>query len=75
MGLVGNFAALFVILTAITLYSKIKPLVNYPEKPQVEDIWWGPGDASKVDTSIKPFKINIPDNVSFYSTYVKVLFP
>lgn len=65
MGLAGKFIAVFTVLIAFTLYSKIKPMMNYPERPDIEDIWWGSGDPSKVDTSIKPFKINIPDDVSF----------
>lgn len=65
MGTVGNLGALVVILTAITVYSKIKPLINPPEIPQIDDIWWGPKDASQVDTNIKPFKISVPDDVSF----------
>lgn len=64
MGLVGNLAALVVILTAITVFSKIKSALEYPEKPQIEDVWWGAGEPSKTDTSIRPFKINVQDEVS-----------
>lgn len=65
MALAGKFVALFVIFVAIVLYTKVKPLFDYPEIPQVDDIWWGPGDvSSKIDTSIKPFKINLTDDVS-----------
>lgn len=31
--------------------------------PQLKEEWWGPGKPSKVDTSIRPFKISIPDSV------------
>lgn len=64
MGLAGNLTAFVALLTAITLYAKIKPLLDSPEKPQIDDIWWGPGEPSKTDTSIRPFKIDVPEDVS-----------
>lgn len=41
-------------------------LYKIPPLPILEDTWWGPGDgnSSEEDTSIKPFKINIPEKVS-----------
>lgn len=28
-----------------------------------DDFWWGPGEAKKVDESIRPFKIQVPNEV------------
>lgn len=64
MGYVGKLVAVVFILIGASFYVRIKSIFDPPEKPQVDDIWWGPGDPSKVDTSIRPFKINIPDSVS-----------
>lgn len=64
MGIVTNLAALVVLLTAITVFSKIKSALEYPEKPKINDIWWGAGEPSKTDTSIRPFKINVQEEVS-----------
>lgn len=64
MGLAGNLVALVFLLIAISVYFKIKPMFGYPEKPHVSDIWWGPSDLSSIDTSIKPFKINVSNEVS-----------
>lgn len=72
MGLAGNLVALVFLLTAISLYFKIKPMFGYPEKPHVGDIWWGPGDPSTTDTNIKPFKITVSDDVScFFHEYFR----
>lgn len=64
MGLFGNLVGFVAILTAVTLFLKIKPILTPPAKPQIDDIWWGPGDPSNMDTSIKPFMINISGDVS-----------
>lgn len=35
-----------------------------PSVPKLEPQWWGPGQQpAKEDTSIRPFKINVPDDV------------
>lgn len=39
-------------------------MFKFPEKPRIDDIWWGQGDPSKTDTSIRPFKIDISNDVS-----------
>lgn len=46
-------------------------LSHVPEKPILEETWWGP-DSEKTlenDTSIKPFKISIPNEVSTSSFF------
>lgn len=67
MGLAGNLLALVSILIAVSLYFKIKLVFESPAKPIVDDIWWGPGDPSTTDTNIKPFQINVSDDVSNFS--------
>lgn len=76
MGFVRNLTILISILIAMTLYSTMKSMFKYPETPQVENIWWGAGEPSKTDTSIRPFKINVADNVSIWgnaNVWLKVL--
>lgn len=47
--------------TVVVVYFKLN---SYPEVPVYPDTWWGKGDPSKEDTTIRPFKIDIPKNVS-----------
>lgn len=42
---------------------KIRKVFGAVSKPQLQDEWWGPGDARNVDTSIRPFKIEISQKV------------
>ncbi|CAH1183115.1 unnamed protein product [Phaedon cochleariae] len=56
--------ALIVLGLGVVTFIKVKPLLEVPPVPQMEDTWWGPGQPGKsVDTSIRPFKINVPDEV------------
>lgn len=64
MGKVKIFLQLFCVLAAVGVYYKTKQLFSFPKKPIVEDTWWGPGKTSKAESSIKPFKINISEDVS-----------
>lgn len=72
MGYTGKLVAVVLLFTTVTFYVKIKSIFDPPEKPQVDDIWWGPGDPSKTDTSIRPFKINIPDSVSKIKIFIRL---
>ncbi|KAI4471873.1 epoxide hydrolase 1-related [Holotrichia oblita] len=59
----GLFARIFLVVSAISIILiglKINRLLEVPPLPVLENTWWGPGDPKKVDTSIRPFKINIP---------------
>ena len=72
MGLFVKFflAATIMGMIAVTLISqKSSPL------PQIKDEWWGDDAVPQVeDESIRPFKIEIPDEVPlFYSTYYRAL--
>lgn len=59
-------SAIFVAFVGYRTYSC---LYSIPPLPELKEIWWGPGDAksAKLDTTIKPFKINVPDEVSLKS--------
>ncbi|KAI4471858.1 epoxide hydrolase 1-related [Holotrichia oblita] len=62
----GLFARIFLVVSAISIILiglKINRLLEVPPLPVLENTWWGPGDPKKVDTSIRPFKINIPQKV------------
>lgn len=61
MGLIIKLV--FLIVTVLTAY-QISKLFDTPPVPKLENTWWGPRDPSKEDTSIKPFKINVSDEVS-----------
>jgi len=57
MGLTSN---LILVLIAVTIW-KVYDLNRNPPLPTLDpNPWWGPDPPSKDDTSIKPFKINIP---------------
>lgn len=64
MGLAFNLAAVVTLLTSLSLYSTIKPMFDPPNRPAINDVWWGPGEPSETDTRIRPFKINVSDHVS-----------
>ncbi|XP_030760517.1 juvenile hormone epoxide hydrolase 1-like [Sitophilus oryzae] len=38
-------------------------LTHVPPLPQVENTWWGPGSSRKDDVAVRPFKIDIPEEV------------
>lgn len=67
MGLCGLCRKLFFLtFTAFIVFAgiKIHSLLQPPPVPTFEDTWWGPGKPTKEDTSIKPFKIKVPDEVN-----------
>ncbi len=39
-------------------------LFKTPPIPQIKDQWWGEGNPKLQDETIKPFQIDIPDEVS-----------
>lgn len=53
-------AAVFVSFLAGLSYDYLTAPVTLPT---LQETWWGPGLPTKEDTSIKPFKINISDEV------------
>lgn len=70
MGFAGKCASIVVVILAVYLFYKIKTLAEPPETPQVDDIWWGPGNPAKVDSSIRPFKIDVSDAVSYLTIII-----
>nr|ARE68677.1 juvenile hormone epoxide hydrolase [Epicauta chinensis] len=59
----GFLVKLFFLISTVLIGYAIHQLLQVPPLPQLEDVWWGPRDATKEDTSIKPFKINVSDEV------------
>lgn len=63
----GKFCKIFLLVSTVVLafigYKVQNTLYSIPEKPILKDTWWGPGSPKAEDTSIKPFKINISDQV------------
>lgn len=54
-----------VVFAALAAYVgfQIKGMLDAPEVPKLDEPWWGPGKPGQDDTAIKPFKINVPDEV------------
>nr|CAD7394412.1 unnamed protein product [Timema cristinae] len=50
-------------LTAIGIGSLYNKLTYVPPLPKLESTWWGPGQPHNVDKSIRPFRINISQEV------------
>ncbi|KAK9732161.1 Epoxide hydrolase N terminus [Popillia japonica] len=62
----GSCLKIFLVISvilSILIGLKINSLLEVPPMPVLEETWWGPGQPKKVDTSIRPFKIDIPDKV------------
>lgn len=65
MGFCGKFTLIAVSSLAIFLGVKVnRTFFEVPSAPTLEETWWGPGQSTKEDTSIKPFKINVGEDVS-----------
>ncbi|XP_030766077.1 juvenile hormone epoxide hydrolase 1-like [Sitophilus oryzae] len=60
MGSVGRFVAFSGLLVIAYFFLKSSKI---PPVPTIEETWWGPGSPKKEDATIKPFKINVPDEV------------
>jgi len=63
MGACGKISALLVAVLAVAAYITVKPMFDVPEVPQLEEKWWKVSKPTKVDTSIKPFKIQVSDEI------------
>ncbi|KAJ8948747.1 hypothetical protein NQ318_017916 [Aromia moschata] len=60
----NNVATIGILILSALLYFKvIKPLYDVPPVPQLKETWWGSGDPAQEDTSIRPFKINVSDEI------------
>nr|QHB21920.1 juvenile hormone epoxide hydrolase 2 [Colaphellus bowringi] len=59
----ATIIAIIVVLVSTLLFFTVRPLLEVPPVPVLEEKWWGPGSPSKEDTGITPFKINVSDEV------------
>ncbi|KAJ8877463.1 hypothetical protein PR048_021918 [Dryococelus australis] len=59
-GIMGLLVKLVVLLVAILVGYLYMSLTAVPPVPKLESKWWGRGQPQRVDQSIRPFKINIP---------------
>lgn len=53
-----------VVIFILKFVHKIKQLFKTPEIPYLENTWWGSRPESEEDTSIKPFTVQVPDEVN-----------
>lgn len=63
MGAFTKIIILVTVISTIIIGVKINNLLKIPPRPQLKDVWWGPGESKKVDTAIRPFKIEISKQV------------
>ncbi|XP_049857938.1 juvenile hormone epoxide hydrolase 1-like isoform X3 [Schistocerca gregaria] len=63
MGALGRYG--FFIVSTLGLFSAIfwTYISQVPPLPEIKPQWWGPGQPRAVDRSIRPFKINVSDEV------------
>ncbi|XP_057672095.1 juvenile hormone epoxide hydrolase 2-like [Diorhabda carinulata] len=55
---------IFVLLVSVFVGYKIKTVLDPPRLPEkLKETWWGPGNPDSVKTIIKPFTINVSDEV------------
>ncbi|CAG9824997.1 unnamed protein product [Phaedon cochleariae] len=65
MAVAVTITALIVLGTAVVIFMKVQPLLEVPPVPKLEETWWGPVQLGKsIDTSIKPFQVNVSDEVN-----------
>lgn len=65
MGLLGKLLLLSAALSVVYVGIKVnKLLFEIPPLPKLENTWWGPGESGEDDTAIRPFKVNVPDEVN-----------
>ncbi|CAG9854977.1 unnamed protein product [Phyllotreta striolata] len=63
MGTCGVVTAVLMAIFVGYSYVKIKPLLEFPEKPDLGEKWWKASKPGKVDTTIRPFKIQVSDQI------------
>lgn len=61
MGIVRKI--LIVLVAVLSWYIAVK-INTVPDLPKLEpNPWWGPGESREQNTKIRPFKIDIPQQV------------
>ncbi|XP_072376840.1 juvenile hormone epoxide hydrolase 1-like [Diabrotica undecimpunctata] len=63
MGCCAKVGAVVSVLLAILIIYSTKCLLQTPEVPDLGERWWKVAKPAKEDTSIKPFKIQISDEI------------
>lgn len=65
MGAITKILLLSGVIGAVYIGYVVKEMLEPPPLPVLkDDVWWGPGEARKVDESIRPFKIQISNEVT-----------
>lgn len=64
MGVTRVLVTTSIAVVLVAVYMKGKALFEVPPIPELEDTWWGPRDPTKEDNEIRPFKINVSDEVT-----------
>ncbi|RZC34647.1 juvenile hormone epoxide hydrolase-like protein, partial [Asbolus verrucosus] len=52
-----------IVIIVLKVVDKFRQLFKIPPLPYLEDTWWGPRNKSEEDESIKPFTINVSDEI------------
>uniref|UniRef100_A0A6P7GN73 Epoxide hydrolase n=1 Tax=Diabrotica virgifera virgifera TaxID=50390 RepID=A0A6P7GN73_DIAVI len=63
MGCCAKVGAVVAVLLAVLVVYSTKSLFQTPKVPDLGEKWWKVAKPAKVDTSIKPFKIQISDEI------------
>ncbi|CAH1104541.1 unnamed protein product [Psylliodes chrysocephalus] len=63
MGTGSTLFAILIVGLGVFSYVKIKPIFDVPEKPDLGEPWWKVSKPTKVDTSIRPFKIQVSNEI------------
>lgn len=63
MSYISKILITILISGSVYFYVKVKEI---PSIPTLEEKWWASGSPQKEDTTIRPFKINISDEVNTY---------
>lgn len=66
MALLGLKTGLFfAAMSTIYMLFKVKDYLYVPPIPAYEEQWWGPGEPHPVNESVRPFRINVSQEVTF----------
>ncbi|XP_066138860.1 juvenile hormone epoxide hydrolase-like [Euwallacea fornicatus] len=60
MGRALNVIFLLIAVSGSYIYMKLSTI---PPRPIIEERWWGPGSPHRVDSSIKPFRIDFSNEI------------
>lgn len=53
-------------IRVVSLFKKLKSFFTIPSVPKLDETWWGPANTNTEDETIRPFKVNVPEEVSKY---------